>query len=118
LEEERRRHSILVCELWRSGERMQVAVATFAPTKHLALEDPQIGVEVQQAGGYLAIQLHARSLARFVALALDGADIVFSDNYFDLPARHAVRVTCPLPDGWTPEQAQQALRVRSLIDSY
>lgn len=118
LEEARRRHSLLVCELWRAGERMQVAVATFAPTKHLALEDPQIGVEVQQAGEQLAIQLHARSLARFVALALDGADVVFSDNYFDLPARRPARVTCPIPEGWTAEQAQQALRVQSLIDSF
>jgi beta-mannosidase len=45
-------------------------------------------------------------------------DVVFSDNYFDLPAGQTVTVTCPLPEGWTLEQARKALQVRSLYDSY
>ncbi len=58
------------------------------------------------------------SLARFVELELEGADVVFSDNYFDLPAGQSLNVTCPLPEGWTLEQARAAVRVRSLYDSY
>jgi len=57
-------------------------------------------------------------LARFVELELEGADGIFSDNYFDLPAGKSQTVTCPLPDGWMLEQAKAALRVRSLYDSY
>ena len=45
----------------------------------------------------LSLRLTGRSLARFVELALEGADVVFSDNYFDLPAGRAVTVRCPLP---------------------
>jgi beta-mannosidase len=45
-------------------------------------------------------------------------DVVFNDNYFDLPAGQALTVTCPLPTGWTLEQARAAVRVRSLYDSY
>jgi beta-mannosidase len=115
---DRRRDALLVAELWQDGERVQLAIATFGPTKHLALENPRIGVEVQAASGQLTIQLQAPTLARFVELALDGADVLFSDNYFDLPAGRAVRVTCPLPEGWSAVQAQQGLRVRSLFDSY
>ncbi len=64
------------------------------------------------------IQVKTHSLARFVELELEGADVIFSDNYFDLPAGKPDMVTCPLPEGWTLEQARAAVRVRSLYDSY
>jgi len=115
--EEQRRQTILVCELWQD-EHVALAIATFAPNKHLALANPQIGVEVQGDGRQLTIQLQSRSLARFVELALGDADVIFSDNYFDLPAGRPVRVTCTLPESWSVEQAQQALRVRSVFDTY
>ncbi len=114
--EENRRRVVLVCELWQDGERLQSAIATFAPTKHVELEDPQLTVGVGQTGSELAIHLHARSLARFVELTFEGADVVFSDNYFDLPAGRTMHVTCPLPPNWTLEQGQDALRVRSVFE--
>jgi beta-mannosidase len=116
--DERRRELILVAELWQAGERTQLAVATLVPSKHMALEAPQIGVEVRQNGADMAILLQARSLARFVELAIEGVDALFSDNHFDLPAGRSVRVTCRLPEGWTADGARRALRVRSLFDSY
>jgi len=51
-----------------------------------------------------------------VTLSLPGVDVVYSDNYFDLPAGRTTRVTCPMPEGWSLEQARQALQVRSLAD--
>lgn len=116
--DEQRRQTILVCELVRHGERVALAIATFARNKHLALTDPQIAVEVQQDGRQTSIQLTSQSLARFVELALDGPDVIFGDNYFDLPAGRPVRVTCTRPESWTTEQLRQALRMRSLFDSY
>ncbi len=113
-----RRQTILVCELRHGDELVQTVVTPFGPTKHLSLEDPQIGVEVQADGDRWSIQLQARSLARFVELAIEGVDALFSDNYFDLPAGRAARVRCALPEGWTPARVQDALRIRSLWDSY
>ena len=107
-----------MCDLVQGDRTLQRAVATFAPTKHLALTDPQLKTQVAHTGAQLSITLTATSLARFVELSLDGADVLFSDNYFDLPAGRTAQITCPLPTGWTPLQAQQALRVRSLFDSY
>jgi beta-mannosidase len=66
----------------------------------------------------LTIQVTSNSLARFVELELEGADVIFSDNYFDLPAGQTLSVSCPLPEGWRLEQAPAALRVRSLYDSF
>ena len=57
-------------------------------------------------------------LARFVWLALDGADVVFNDNYFDVPAGRTMTVRVPALDGWTAERVRASLRVRSLVDSF
>jgi beta-mannosidase len=116
--DENRRNLILVCDLVQGDQPPLRAVATFAPTKHLALTDPQLKTELAHNGSHLSIKLSATALARFVELSLDGADVLFSDNYFDLPAGRSLQITCALPPGWTPLQAQQALRVRSLFDSY
>ncbi len=112
------RELVFVAELWQGETRQALQVATFAPTKHLTLADPQIAAAVAKDAGLLTIALTARSLARHVEVALEGADAVFSDNYFDLPAGRTVAVTCPLLAGWTLEQARAALRVRSVYASY
>jgi hypothetical protein len=44
--------------------------------------------------------------------------VVFSDNYFDLPAQQVVHVTASLPVGWDLPTAQAALKVRSVYDTY
>jgi beta-mannosidase len=109
---------IFTAELWEGDRRAALNVATFVPNKHLTLTDPGLAVDVRQEGGQLVLAVKARSLARFVELALAGVDGVFSDNYFDVPAGRTVTVTCPLPQGWTLEQARRALRVRSLYNSF
>jgi beta-mannosidase len=114
LTDDDRRRVILVCELRKDAERLQTALATFAPTKHLALRDPMLEIEIEQSEAELTISLRARSLARFVELSLEGADVLFSDNYFDLPAGRPVQITCPLPEDWTLAWAREALRVRTV----
>ena len=112
------RDVVFVCELRQDDRRIALSVATFVPNKHLSLADPSLAVDVRREGDRLVFECTARSLARFVELALDGADVVFSDNYFDLPAGRTVTVTCPLPEGWALEKAQAALRACSLYDSF
>ena len=116
--DENRRQVVFIAELWKGKKLQARSLATFAPNKHLELAAPQMKTKASIAGGQLSIQLTARCLARFVALELEGVDVVFSDNYFDLPAGQTVTVTCPLPTGWTLEQARSAIKVRSLFDSY
>jgi beta-mannosidase len=112
------RELVFVAELNQGSNRLALQVASFIPTKHLSLADPAIQASVRIEGQGLAFELAAQSLARLVELALEGADVVFSDNYFDLPAGRKVTVTCPLPDGWTLAQAQSALKIRSVYNSY
>jgi beta-mannosidase len=113
------RDVIFVCELWQGDQRVALQAATLAPSKHLSLAAPRLSVEVSQQDDELVFTVAAEQiLARFVELALEGVDVVFSDNYFDLPAGREVSVTCPLPEGWTLERARRALHVRSLYDSF
>ncbi|HVN52993.1 MAG TPA: glycoside hydrolase family 2 protein [Anaerolineaceae bacterium] len=112
------REWIFVAELRQGDQRVDLKVATFVPTKHLSLRDPAIQSSLRRIDGRLVIDLEAQSLARLVEVSLDGQDAVFSDNYFDLPAGRAVRIDCAYPEGWTLAQVQEALKVRSVYNSY
>ncbi len=112
------RDVIFLCELWQGDTRNAQRVATFVPDKHLSLVAPELSATLSQWEGALVIEVTAKSLARFVEVGLFGADVVFSDNAFDVPAGHTVRVTCPLPAGWTLDDARDALWMRSLYDSF
>ncbi len=113
-----RRDVVFVAELRQGDEAVALTVATFAPNKHLNLSDPGLRVDLYQEGNSLRFDVTAHSLARFVELALTGVDLVFSDNYFDVPGGWTVSVTAPMPQGWTIDQAYQALKIRSLYDSF
>ncbi len=116
--DENRRQVVFIAELWKGRELVARQLATFVPNKHLELVAPQVETKVIAAGQQLTIQVKTNSLARFIELELEGADVIFSDNYFDLPAGQTTAVTCPLPEGWTLERAKAAVRVRSLYESY
>jgi beta-mannosidase len=118
LSDDTRRELIFITELVQGDRRIALQAATFVPTKHLELHDPQVKASLRSEEGRLVIELEAHSLARLVEVLLEGADVVFTDNYFDLPAGRRVTVACPLPAGWTLAQAQAALRIRSVYDSY
>ena len=116
--EDNRREVVLVYELWQGDERLSLSVLPFVPDKHLALTDPEMEWAVRETAEGFVVEVTARRLARFVWLKLEGADVVFSDNYFDLPAGRTVQVTLPAPEGWTIEQVREALRVFSLADTF
>ena len=118
ISDENSREVILVCELLRGDQRVTLNLATFVPSKHLSLTSPTLQTSVQQDGNELVFKLTSESVARFVELSFEGVDVVFSDNYFDLPAGRTMEVISPLPEGWTVDQARKALRVRSLYDSF
>ena len=113
-----RRDAAFVAELYRDGQIISRQTAFFEPTKHLKLVDPQITVEAKVENGQILIGLKSVFLARQVECSLAGADVVFSDNYFDLPAGRSVEIAAPLPEGWTLAQVQEALKLRSIYDSF
>ena len=124
-----RRSTVLVTELLHNGSRRALSVTTFVPDKHLALRRPAIQTTFSLAGGGNAatprvsprkaiIGLKADLLARWVELSFVGADVVFDDDYFDLPAGRDVSIGFELPAGWDLEKARAAFRLRSVADTY
>jgi beta-mannosidase len=109
---------VFVAELYQGGQLVTRQTAGFAPIKHLSLADPAVAVALHDESETLIIELTSRSLALLVEVSLTDADVVFSDNYFSLPAGRTTRISCPLPAGWTLDQAQKAFRLRSVYDSY
>ncbi|MBP7962501.1 MAG: glycoside hydrolase family 2 protein [Caldilineaceae bacterium] len=118
LDDDTRRDLVFVAELWQGDQRLTVQTALFAPTKHVSLVDPQINADVTLKDDLLTMDLSTHSLARLVECSLTGVDVVFSDNYFDLPAQKAIRITAPLPAGWDLGMVQAALNVRSVYNTY
>jgi beta-mannosidase len=107
---------VFMSGLYEAGECLTRQAVLFAREKDITLPNPDLHWEIKLAGELLNIALTANTFARYVELHIDGADVIFSDNFFDLAACETVQVQCPLPDGWTLEQVRQSLRVRSLAD--
>ncbi len=118
LNDDTRRQFVFVAELWQGKECLAQQTSFFAPTKHLSLTDPKIKAKLTLKEGLLNIQLSSSSLARLVECNLTGLDVIFSDNYFDLPAKKVITITAPLPSGWNLAKARAAFKVRSVYDSY
>ncbi len=122
------RSVVFVYECLEGDARLSLDVLSFVPSKHLALSDPCLASGVRETTDGFEIEITAEKLARFVWLALETADgasarsshhsVVFSDNFFDLPAGRSARVILPAIEGWDVGRLEAALRVRSLVDSY
>jgi beta-mannosidase len=112
---ENQKNVVFVAELWQGAEVTARSITPFVANKHLELRNPGLSVSTRVKGQTLFVDVSAKTLARFVELSIEGADAVFSDNYFDAPAGVTVTVTTPLPDGWT---AGSKVMARSLYDSF
>jgi beta-mannosidase len=113
-----RRDIVLAYELWQEDNRLSLDVVPFVPNKHLQLVDADIHYVVRQTEQGFNIDLTTGQLARFVELSLADTDVIFSNNYFDLPAGRMVTVGIPSLEGWTIAKVQEALSIRSLADTY
>jgi len=113
-----RRNLVFVAELVQGKQVISRQVSFFVPTKHLDLVDPEISTRIDIDEGKLSIELSSQSLARLVECRFEGVDVVFSDNYFDLPAGRRIRIQAALPPEWTLKQVKERLKVRSVYDSY
>ncbi len=106
--------TVLVVDLFQGEDHITRKVVNFSAEKNMPFENPGLEAHLETADGKLLLYLSTRQLARFIEIQLQGANLIFSDNYFDLPAGRSATVECALPEGWDLEQARAALRVRSL----
>ncbi|MFT3890580.1 MAG: glycoside hydrolase family 2 protein [Anaerolineales bacterium] len=107
---------VFIAGLYDGETCLSRQTALFAKEKNMTLPDPELRWDISQDDDQLIIAIKAKAFARYVELQLENADVVFSDNFFDMAAGETVQVRCPLPNGWSVEQAKNALRVHSLAD--
>jgi beta-mannosidase len=113
------RKLIFIADLWDESDHFVTQqIATFVPIKHLSLSDPAVNVDLSIENDQLIASLNVKSTALLVEVSLAGVDVVFSDNYFNLPAGRTVQISCPMPAGWTLERVKNELCIRSVYDSY
>ncbi len=114
-----KRETVFVAQLIQDGKFVSKKLATFVRNKHLQLTEPQLNAYLRMGKGRMvSVAVEAGSLARFVELSVDQADMVFSDNYFDVLPGESVTVSCALPEGWHLDDLRRSLRVFSLYDSF
>ncbi len=109
------RKVFLVCDLFVNGKPAGASMTSFVPPKHFELEPVKICVEPgrDDSGAYVTVT--ADKAARWVALGIPKRDVVFSDNFFDLPAGRTVTVRV---EGEIDDSALAKIRAYSLVDSY
>jgi beta-mannosidase len=118
ISEDNIRTLVFIAELYQGERLITRQTAGFAPIKHLSLAAPDVTADMRCEGDQLIVELTSRSLALLVEVSLTGADVVFSDNYFNLPAGRTARISGPLPAGWTLSRTQKAFCLCSVYDSY
>ncbi len=114
------RDLLLWLELTVDGESVSTNFVTFARPKHLELAaDPGISTMVTvDEGNVFHVGLSAESPALWTWLELEGMDARFSDNFFHLTPGHPVLVTVRPAAPMSGQDFNDALRVRSLVDTY
>jgi beta-mannosidase len=112
------RSLVFIADLYQEVHFISRETACFTPIKHLDLTDPALSAHLHVENGQLVIKVTSRTLALLVEISLAGVDVVFSDNYFNLPAGRTAIISCHLPAGWTLSQAEKEIQLRSVYDSY
>ncbi|MEA3326845.1 MAG: glycoside hydrolase family 2 protein [Chloroflexota bacterium] len=114
-----KRETVFVAQLIKDDLVLMTQLATFVRNKHVQLVKPNLQATLHEGEeGIVIIELETEYLARLVELSLDDADVVFSDNYFDVVPGDIVQVTCQMPEGWTIDDVGRSLTVFSLYDSF
>jgi beta-mannosidase len=116
--EENMRNLVFIAELWHGNVLITRQTTGFVPIKHMSLTDPMIAEQLHVEKDQLVLDLTSQSLAMLVEISMNNADVIFTDNYFNLPAKRPVRVSCLMPAGWTLERAKKELQIHSLYNSY
>ena len=88
---------VFIADLYQGERLVTRKTAIFAPIKHVSLADPAVTAKLHNEKDKLIIELTSQSLALLVEVSLTGADVVLSDNYFNLPAGRTVQISCPMP---------------------
>lgn len=112
-------HRYLAYELLdESGAVLCKKALLFEKPKHFAWKKPTISADFTEKDGKTVITLCSDTFAKGVCLSFADADVVLSDNYFDLTDRGSITVTIEKIIGGNADAAslQNSLQICSVYD--
>ena len=93
-------------------------IVMLAAPKDLALPDPELTYEVSGAGTQFTVTVHARHPALWVWLELTGQNAHWSDNFVHIAGDTSQAFTVRLDQPMSKSDFLNALKVRSLYDTF
>lgn len=93
----------------------------FTPAKHFHFEEPYLISKFEEDDENIYIKLQSKSLAKFIELSLENTDVIFSNNYFDLPPNEEYLVTIDKQEKkeiTSLNDIEKNLIIKSYFDSY
>ena len=97
-----------------NGKLVQRGTELFTQPKYFEWQKPTITVEAKKADGGVALTFTADVFAKDVCVDFDGADIVLSDNYFDLTDKTAYTVIARTD--LSPEELKKQILLKSVYN--
>ena len=115
-----RREFFARCRLIRNGEVVSESTTLFVKPKHFHYKKPSYKIWVSETENDFEIRVQSDCFAQYVEIDLEHADVIFSDNYFDITdeAGHTVKISKKEYPDLTKEQIEQDLSIRSVADTY
>lgn len=96
-------------------------VILFTPAKHFYFKDPHLISKFEEDNEKFYIKLQSNSLAKFIELSLKNTDVIFSNNYFDLPPEEEYIITIDKLENkkiTSLNDIKNNLKIKSYFDSY
>lgn len=118
---EKRRGDYLVYRLSSEEKVLSSATLIFVKDKHYEFLRPRFETSVTEFANRFEISVVSGVYARYIELSLKDCDVIFSDNYFDLPAgeRKTVEVLkSDMSTKFSGDEFENQLRICSLYDTY
>lgn len=119
--DEKKRNAVLFYDFTAGDKSVSSGSVLFVKSKHFSFADPQMKINISEESDRFVLTISAKAYARFVELAIAGADAVFSDNYFDIEAEQDKKVEVLKSDLSMPltlSQMKEKIRLRSIYDTY
>lgn len=92
LSEQDKRTKYLEYSLYENGKNISWGTTIFVRPKTFCFKNPEINVHIDEKYDRFEIILTASAFAKSVCLDLKTADCIFSDNWFDINGKEAVKV--------------------------
>ncbi|MFV2050473.1 beta-mannosidase [Metabacillus sp. YM-086] len=114
------RNVIFYFRLEKGGEIISNGSVLFEPAKYFNFLDPKLALKIDETEEHFQIKVHSKSFAKYVELSIKDLDIVFSDNYFDVPVGEEIVVSINKAEypSLTVKSLDENIVVRSYFDSY